>query len=297
LAEASREVLREFERLARQKHLVLEMQGKAWQHAWPVVADQQRVKLILRNLVHNAAKFTSRGHIRLRAIGWHRRHGSIEGSLEVLDSGPGIPAELAAQIFEPLVQGDSSARRLHEGMGLGLTVARRLARRLHGDLEYREHDGEGSCFRWTFSLPVAEGQEAEEQSEAAPPPLSCPRKILIAEDDTDSGLLMLRIVQSQGWQADLVKDGQAAIEHFCNYPYEAILLDLRMPKVDGIQAAREIRRLEAPGKHVPIIAISAYVMDDHYLSIADAGIDLFLEKPVIPNLVIKTLNECFAAQP
>jgi PAS domain S-box-containing protein len=229
--------------------------------------DTARVRQIVMNLAGNAVKYTERGTVRLTAaVQGDRLH------IRVADTGPGISEDLLGRLFEPWTRGHG---REWAGTGLGLGIARRLARAMAGDVTATSTVGEGSEF--TFELPLREGSPVAlpERRERDDPTGA---RVLVAEDNRALRLLLGRQLARLGVRATLVDDGAAAVAAAEHGGFDAILLDLRMPTVGGLEATRRIRA--AGHATVPILALTADTSAEDAAMCAAAGMDGHLPKPV-----------------
>lgn len=244
------------------------------------VGDERRIRQILLNLVGNAVKFTAQGSVVLRVS---RVAGERRPRLEfaVRDTGQGIPADMIGRLFQPFTQGDSSLGRSFEGTGLGLAISRRLADAMEGTIAVDSEPGRGSTFSLRIPLETTGGFEpADGVSPAAEPRRGTGGRVLVVEDDRVNRILATRILRTIGFQADSVADGQAAIDAYAPGKYFAILMDVQMPVVDGLDATARIRQLEAAsGTRVAIIALTANVMPEDRHKCLSAGMDDFVTKP------------------
>jgi len=249
-----------------------------------IVGDIRRLRQILINLLGNAVKFTSRGSVVLRV-----EPGLISAApairFSITDTGPGIPPGMLGVLFSPFIQADSTLCRQFEGNGLGLAISKRLADAMGGSITVSSTPGEGSTF--TFIMPVGSPQPLPPaglvEPDSFPRPVLSQRSgglILLVEDDRVSALLASRMLASLGYRSECAGDGLEAVNIFSPGKYAAILMDMQMPVMDGIEATRGIRRMESgSGVRVPIIALTANVMPgDRELCLA-AGMDDFLSKP------------------
>jgi signal transduction histidine kinase len=245
-----------------------------------IEGDFARVAQILANLINNAARYTDKGgRITVTAASE-----GTEVVFRVRDTGVGIPQELLATIFEPFRQIDRALDRSRGGLGVGLTLARRLVEMQRGRISaYSEGPGHGSEFTvWLPSAPAprqADGTTAEAEPPVASAPLDL--RVLIVDDNrdvADSTALLLRAV---GCNVDLAYDGEEAIRSVRALRPDAVLLDIGLPKIDGYQVAQRIRAERA--KRGPlIIALSGYGQDEHRLRSQLAGFDYHIVKPIEP---------------
>jgi CheY-like chemotaxis protein/anti-sigma regulatory factor (Ser/Thr protein kinase) len=264
-------------------------------------ADANRVRQILFNLVGNAVKFTERGAISvvLRLAG----DGAVV--IEVADSGPGIPDDQLSRLFERFMLVDPSATRRHGGSGLGLAISRELARLMGGDISVDSVVGQGSTF--TARLPLERASEAEAASLAAPEPEVQPEldaeaeaedvHVLIAEDNKTNQLVLTTLLAQAGLSAKVVENGAEAVEAFRSGRWDVVLMDIQMPVMDGRDATRRIRELEASeGRpRTPIIAVTANAMSHQVEEYVAIGMDGLVPKPIQLEQLIGAL--CAALEP
>ena len=251
-----------------------------------VLGDRHAIMQVALNLVANAVKFTAKGSVALR---WEMAAG--EGGrrsfrLEVEDTGIGIAPAFRDSVFAPFAQQDASLCRKHEGIGLGLAISRKIAENLGGSLSFESEEGKGTVFRFDLSLELASGgreEEGEAALLAAVPgegvDLSGCR-FLIVDDQLDNRALMANILRRQGWQVVEAEDGREAIAAFDKVDFSAILMDLRMPEVSGVEATRVIRKMGQRGRSVPIIAMTANDNPEVRSDCLAAGMNDFVLKPI-----------------
>ena len=249
--------------------------------------DPTRLRQILSNLVSNALKFTAHGGITIKA----RRVGEVL-TIEVIDTGQGMDAEVLGRIFTPFAQADSSTTRRFGGTGLGLSIVRELAVRMGGDVSVTSRPGVGCRFAVALPLPfVGEAVAAPDpadREDASLPPL----RILAAEDNATNQLVLRTLLGQMGVEVVLVGDGQAAVDAWRAGPagggtWDLILMDVQMPVMDGFAAARAIRESERRARDAggarpatPIIALTANAMSHHIEACLEAGMDRLLPKPI-----------------
>ena len=261
--------------------------------------DVTRLQQILGNLVANAVKFTPIGEVRILIDG-EGPDGADGLKVAVTDTGIGVPSDKLPLLFQKFSQVDSSPTRQFGGTGLGLAICRELAQLMGGQVWAESLQGVGSTFFLT--LPLARVQAAAmTDSEAAPrgdasEPASggdvSSLKVLAAEDNPTNQLVLKTVLATFGLEADIVSDGQKAIEAWAAGSYDLILMDIQMPGTDGISATREIRAAEARSgrRRTPIIALSANAMTHQVKEYLEAGMDLHVAKPI----QLATLHEALA---
>jgi signal transduction histidine kinase/ActR/RegA family two-component response regulator len=249
-----------------------------------VAGDSLRLRQVLSNLISNALKFTAHGSI------------TIDQSVELLpadtsgpararvklgvrDTGIGIPADRQHLLFEKFAQADGSTTRLYGGSGLGLSISRQLVELMGGELGLESREGVGSTFSFSLDLPLA------------PPELSAPRaavsgrargtgRVLVADDNRINRLIAGHHLETLGFEVDIAEDGLGALEQWRTRAPRFILMDCQMPQLDGYDATRRIRALEAGKARVPIIALTANAMTGDRQKSLEAGMDEHLPKPM-----------------
>ncbi len=246
----------------------------------PLDADPTRLAQVLSNLLNNAAKYTEPGgSIWLTA---ERRGG--EAVVSVKDTGVGIPADMLPRIFEMFTQVDPSLERAHGGLGIGLTLARRLVE-LHGGTVEVDSAGPGRGSELTVRLPVFETQPQAQapQGTAGPgetteaPPR---RRILVVDDNEDTADSLGLLLTLAGNEVRTAHDGLKAVEVAAAFRPAVVLLDIGLPKLNGYEAARRIRELQ--GKDVALIAVTGWGQEEDKRQAKEAGFDFHLVKPLDP---------------
>jgi PAS domain S-box-containing protein len=245
-----------------------------------ILGDERRIRQILINLLGNAVKFTARGSVRLDVSPSNALdRPSLDFS--VADTGIGLSPEMLGLIFKPFTQADSTLHRQFQGTGLGLSISQRLAQAMGGLVTVVSTPAEGSTF--TLHLPL-EVSECSAPVAVAERPLTCQlpqtRRVLVVDDDASNRQLAVKMLESLGYRAEFASDGAQAVAAFAPGKFFVILMDVRMPVLDGFAATGQIRELEASSSgHVPIIALTANVMPGHRERCLAAGMDGFLSKP------------------
>jgi signal transduction histidine kinase/ActR/RegA family two-component response regulator len=254
-----------------------------------LVGDPIRLRQVLLNLLTNAVKFTDQGQIFLRVECDYQTSEDATLHFVVGDTGIGVPKEKQELIFSSFLQADSTLTRRHGGTGLGLTIARHLAEKFKGQMwvESEGVPGRGSRFHFTamFGLTFQPGANTVlPATPQAPPPTlhtAFRFKILLAEDNAINGRVITRILEKRGWEVVVVEDGQAAVAVSSSETFDAILMDVQMPILDGLSATMAIRAREREtGGHVPIVALTAYAMPGDRERCLAAGMDAYISKPM-----------------
>jgi two-component system CheB/CheR fusion protein len=260
-----------------------------------LIGDETRLRQILFNLVGNAIKFTPKGHVRVEASMIQVADtGRCRVLFTVEDTGVGIAEDRLGDIFEPFIQCAASYRREVQGAGLGLSIARRLVALMGGEMCVDSIEGKGTTFSFClpFTIPAHDVQDLP-IADASPgiPAKSRPR-ILLAEDDTVTALATKRLLAKSGYPVTLARDGQEVLNILSEHAFDAILMDVQMPVMDGVEATRAIRASATLGAkaNIPIIAMTAYAMTGDREKFLAAGMDDYISKPV----VISTLKEVIA---
>lgn len=247
-----------------------------------VVADANKLRQVLVNLLGNAVKFTDSGSVELR-VGVRREEGSkLRLLVEVEDTGRGLAPEEAERLLHFFAEA-AAGRAEQTGPGLGLAISREFVRVLGGEISVESQQGRGSIFK--FEIPIEEAS-AEKIPGAGPrrrvvglrPDASVPR-VLVADDAPDNRELLVQMLKPIGFQVRSVSNGNEAVESFMDWRPQLILMDMRMPVVDGYEATRRIRALKGGGG-VSIIGVTASAYGDVRESVFEAGVDEFLDKPV-----------------
>jgi two-component system sensor histidine kinase/response regulator len=248
-----------------------------------VRGDAGRWAQVLSNLGSNAVKFTDTGSVTVSVtVARSDADGSVLETV-VEDTGPGIPADAQLRLFDAFTQADPSTTRRHGGTGLGLTIARQLVDALGGELGLKSETGTGSRFWFTSPFRSATGDAREERgaSEGVRPADAPVQRILVVEDNQVNQMVAVGLLESAGYAADVAEDGLEAVAAMAGeHGYAAVLMDCRMPRMDGFTATRAIRAQERVGVRVPIIAMTASALQGERERCLESGMDDFLTKPV-----------------
>ncbi len=283
-----------FELKASEKGLSLSCKAKTWLPE-TVLVDAVRLRQVVINLVGNAIKFTERGSVRIEA-------GMVDGTkpmlrIDIIDSGIGISAQAIEKIFDPFSQEDSSITRRFGGTGLGLSICRQLAELMGGNVTATSTQGKGSTFTITIDPGSLTGiakispQELERRSKAASVQQDSeirlpPCRVLVVDDGAANRQLVTVYLERAGAVVTSATNGLEACESVAKQEFDAVVMDVHMPVMDGVQATR---RMRASGTTIPIIALTGNVMKDDEASCRAAGYTGFLAKPIRMNDLLSTV--------
>ncbi|MBL7251496.1 ATP-binding protein [Alloalcanivorax sp. C16-2] len=285
-----------FRYLAREKGLYLRLEGAGCLADLEIRSDPTRLRQILSNLISNAVKFTEAGGIRVQVSICDQHQDIIDLAIDVRDTGIGIRPEQREKLFRAFSQVDSSASRRFGGTGLGLVIARRLARILGGDLTLISEPGEGSCFTLTLRLHTRPAVLTElDHRERRPERLS--GRVLLVEDNEVNRLVARRMLEHLGLEVVTAGDGASALALAGEQRFNCILMDVQMPIMDGLEATRALRRRERESGRdpVPIVALTANAMFEERQRCLAAGMDAHLAKPFRRNLLANLLSRFLPA--
>ena len=262
----------------------------------PIVhGDANRIRQVLTNLASNAIKFTPAGKVTVRVAGEYAPD-ALRLRFEVTDAGIGIDPHMQALIFEPFVQVDGSSSRRYGGTGLGLTIAKQLVARMGGDIGVESVPGSGSTFWFTVPVQIVTARAGHTATNGTPHSESAlvlsltdregsrssadTRRVLVVEDNVVNRLVAVRMLQLRGFAVDVAGDGLEALNMHRDHDYDAIFMDCQMPRLDGYEATREIRRRECDSRHTLIIAMTAHTMPGDDERCRAAGMDYYAGKPI-----------------
>ena len=291
--------------LARDKMLLFTV-SRAQDVPGAFMGDRMRIIQVLVNLINNAIKFTGKGKVSLHA-GLEKIEPDDMAVLKfsVEDTGIGIPEESMHKLFNPFQQADASMARRFGGTGLGLAICSRLVELMGGDIGVRSVEGEGSTFYFTVRCKIYHGELVEEPGNRAISEQMVSEgtslHVLLAEDNPANIQLARTVLEKWGHDVKTAENGMEAVSMLSRHDFDVILMDMQMPLVDGLQATRVIRRIEAGmdpgcpnmpnqlhrllskkivGKHIPIVAMTANAMSGDRQRCLDAGMDDYLTKPI-----------------
>ncbi|WP_420548593.1 PAS domain S-box protein [Curvivirga sp.] len=252
-------------------------------------SDPTRIRQILINLVGNAHKFTQEGEISISC----KISENNQLEFKVIDTGIGMNEDVSKHIFEEFTQADASISRKYAGTGLGLTICKRLVGLLGGEIDVKSKQGVGSTFwfRIPFSSAKTNAAQTLSQNPITETQSNRSLNILVAEDVHVNQILIKSLLEKYGHQVTTVDNGLEAVNAHKNTSFDIILMDVRMPEMDGIEATQEIRNMASPRAQIPIIAATADATTEHVEDYLNCGMNGFISKPYDINNVLTTINQ------
>jgi len=258
-----------------------------------VVGDPFRLRQLVSYLLDNAVKFTHHGKVELEASCRAARDGAVELVCKVADTGIGIAPDKLLRIFESFEQIDDGLARSYGGLGLGLAIARKLARLMGGDIQVESAPGQGSQFYACAMLrPPRDTRASPDRSFAsrdARGEWAYGKRVLVVEDNPIAQRIVRHVLEQGGYEACCASSGADALREASSSTYDLVLMDLQLPGMDGMEAARRLRRL--PGfDRVPILALTADTTDEYRRLCLHNGMQGFLSKPVQSEELLSALS-------
>jgi hypothetical protein len=261
-----------------------------------ILADAKRLKQILLALVGNAIKFSDRGAVVLDVRQRSPNGGEPQLEFIVTDTGIGMDEATLGGLFQRFRQGERGMTRRHGGIGLGLDIARQLARRMEGDIGVRSRLGEGSVFTLRLPLRTPPVAAAATPRATGAPDATHRLRVLVAEDHAVNRQVLAAVLDKLGHAATFAANGEEALAAARNEVFDVVLMDLHMPQLDGIAATRAIRALGDPVRStVPILALTADAYPETRERCLLAGMNDFLPKPVSPEQLRTALRQLFGS--
>jgi signal transduction histidine kinase/CheY-like chemotaxis protein len=278
LHECLRETLALFRFKTDAKSLTLEAVGIDSLPRW-ILGDRTKLRIILINILGNAVKFTEQGGISLHASAENKKDGRLRLLIEVRDTGVGVAEHELHMLFQQFEQTESG-RRSESGTGLGLAISQEYARLMNGEIRVESAPGKGSVFRVHVDVAVAE-QAASEECALRVTGLAqgqIPPRVLVAEDVAENRRLLALLLRTAGFEVREAEDGQEAVRVFLEWAPRFIWMDIRMPRMNGLEATQRIKN-SPNGPATKIVALTAHALDEERDEILAAGCDDFVRKP------------------
>jgi len=260
-----------------------------------LVGDSLRLGQILLNLTNNAVKFTNQGEIVISTTLVKKESDQATLQFSVRDSGIGMTAEQAAKLFQPFTQADSSTTRKYGGTGLGLTISKRLVEMMGGEIWVVSEPGKGSTFHFTAVFGLASQQQEKRRWQVAD---LKDLNVLVVDDSSTSRNIFKEILESFAFQVRVSDSGENALAEIDRAvedgnDYDLVIMDWKMPGMDGLETARRIKQQRLPEKTPKIIMATAYGRQEVMRKAEDLGLDGFLIKPVNPSVMFNMIMEAF----
>lgn len=259
------------------------------------VGDPVRLQQILTNIVSNAVKFTEKGSVTITTKVVKTTSSRSTLQFQIIDTGVGIDPDKIQTVFESFKQEDDSITRKFGGTGLGLAICKQLVHLFDGNIEVESKKNIGTTFIVTIPLVrVKQTQESFENKQPKPKVDLTNKnkgaKILVAEDNTFNQLLIKNVLKNNDYEADVVENGNLVLQKLKENSYDAILMDIQMPEMSGVEATKIIRE-QLKNNEIPIIALTANALKDDRLKYISCGMDDYLSKPFDEKDIVKKLNK------
>ncbi len=259
---------------------------------WAMI-DPVRLRQALFNLVGNAIKFTPSGHVAARLAIGEDGPGAKRLRFEIEDTGVGISPQAQARLFQRFQQADGSTARQFGGSGLGLSITRSLAEMMGGHVGFTSEEGRGSTF-W-IDVPALAAEPPQPIADEALAGLDGLR-ILVVEDNATNRLVATKILEGLGAQVRTAEDGVLGVEAVEAVPFDLVLMDVQMPRMDGVEATQHIRAMSGPRSAIPIIGLTANAMPHQWQAYREAGMDGVTAKPIVPAALLTEIARVLAAR-
>jgi CheY-like chemotaxis protein/nitrogen-specific signal transduction histidine kinase len=252
-----------------------------------VAGDAVRLRAALENLADNAVKFTHSGKVSFAALAAEAGRGRVRLVFTISDTGTGLTAAELKNLFKPFAQASVQVAQKYGGAGLGLAFVKRIAKAMGGDVRVKSKKGEGSTFELSVVVDTVEPNATSKQAKS--PRARRSLKLLCVEDNPYGRVVMNTILGELGHKVDFVETGEAAVEAVGKRNYDAVLMDIALPGIDGCEATRRIRALPGAASRVPIVGLSARSEANAEADARAAGMNAYLMKPVSPRNLSNTL--------
>jgi len=247
-----------------------------------VIGDEHKIRQILNNIIYNAIKFTDEGYVEVEISSVLGDLDSLNLEIVIKDTGIGISIKNQEMIFEEFNQADSSMTRKHGGTGLGLTISKRLAELLGGNISVESKLNEGTTFYLKIPL-IASNVIGKGgiRGNIVIPEVERGIHVLVAEDDKINQMVVIKLLKLQNHKVDLANDGEEAIALYKEKNYDLVILDIQMPNKNGIETLKEIRQIQASENiTIPVVAFTAHALKSEEERLRNEGFDDYISKPV-----------------
>lgn len=276
---------------AQEKNLTLTVTHDTAGHEW-VAGDEMRLKQLFNNLIGNALKFTQAGEVAVH-IASSEADGVIAIDATVDDSGPGVPTDVAGTIFDPFNTGH--AGREGAGAGLGLAICRQIVELMNGRIAVERSPQGGARFRFTLTLPGASREMRAAAMQMAEPTKHATLHVLVVDDNATNRFVAGKVLELFDCSSEAVEDGQQAVDRVQAGAFDLVLMDIKMPVMDGVQATRLIRNLPGPASGVPILALTANADPRDAAEYLAAGMNGVAQKPIQPDALLNAIRLALGA--
>lgn len=254
--------------------------------------DYYKIKQVLNNLITNAIKFTDMGEVAVILECTYKKADEVMIKFTVTDTGIGISEADRDKLFKSFSQIDTSFTKQYGGTGLGLVISKSLIEMMGGKIEFDSIKGKGSSFYFELPLKISQGNKDKMKSECV---FSIEDKreghLLVAEDEPVSQNFITQLLRQRGYTLDLAQNGKEAVELYKRNHYDAIIMDINMPEMDGIEATRQIRKIEGMLRRTPIIAATAFALSGDKERFLSVGMDGYIAKPITIDQLFSLLDQ------
>jgi len=262
-----------------------------------LVGDALRLGQVLINLANNAVKFTESGEIVVASELVNQDQDRVTLKMSVSDTGIGLTREQISKLFQSFTQADTSTTRKYGGTGLGLTISKRLVEMMGGQIRVESQPGQGTTF--SFTATFGRGTQKEKEPPTAPPDLKG-MKVLVVDDNATARAIFQEMLESFTFEVTLAASGEEGLAEVesagSDHPYKLVLMDWKLPQMDGFEASRRIKNHPEFSTVPAIIMVSAYGREEMMQNVEAQGLDGFLIKPVNPSMLFDTIMQIFGGQ-
>ncbi len=255
-----------------------------------LVGDPNRLRQVINNFLSNAVKFTNEGSICLTVKNMKKIKDEVELKFTITDTGIGIATKDLSLLFQSFNQVEQTFTKKYGGTGLGLAISKKLVELMGGQIGVDSEKGKGSTFYFSLKFRIGSNIERKENALLQLSSVKRQLNILLAEDDRINQKVILKILKMRGHMVDLANNGKEVLKLYEKDKYDVILMDIQMPEMNGLEATKEIRKKEENGRHIPIIALSAYALKGDRERFLALGMDEYISKPIDMNELFYTIE-------